>query len=143
MTREHYPSDLTDKQWQIVRPPIPKRAKVGRRPIDRREILDAILYVNRTGCQWRALPHDFPNWKTVYGAAEKKLGTEVGDCPDSRAAKMGLSASEIGKLFLGRPDTVFWRWPRDGVWKKIHDALWRKVRAPLVTSDDGQCATND
>ena len=66
MTRKHYPSDLTDEQWQIVRRFIPKRAKVGRRRIDRREILDAILYLNRTGCQWRALPHDFPNWKTVY-----------------------------------------------------------------------------
>ena len=66
MTRKHYPSDLTNEQWQIVRPLVPKREKVGRRPIDRREILDAILYVNRTGCQWRALPHDFPNWKSVY-----------------------------------------------------------------------------
>lgn len=66
MIRKHYPSDLTDGQWQIVRRFIPKRAKVGRPPVDRREILDAILYVNRTGCQWRALPHDFPNWKTVY-----------------------------------------------------------------------------
>ena len=35
-------------------------------PVDRRAIVNAILYVNRTGCQWRALPHDFPKWKTVY-----------------------------------------------------------------------------
>jgi len=63
---KHYPSDLTDGQWQLIRPLLPKRSKVGRPPIDRRTILDAILYVVRTGCQWRQLPLDFPKWKTVY-----------------------------------------------------------------------------
>jgi putative transposase len=62
----HYPSDLTDGQWQVIRGLLPRRSKRGRRPICRRLILDAILYINRTGCQWRALPHDFPKWKTVY-----------------------------------------------------------------------------
>lgn len=62
----NYPSDLTDEQWQLIRPLLPKRAKRGRPPIDRRDILDAILYVVRTGCQWRQLPLDFPKWKTVY-----------------------------------------------------------------------------
>ena len=66
MSRTNYPSDLTDEQWQIIRRLLPRRSKRGRKPIDRREILNAILYVNRTGCQWRALPHDFPKWKTVY-----------------------------------------------------------------------------
>jgi len=61
-----YPSDLTDGQWQVLRGLLPRPAKRGRRPICRRLILNAILYVNRTGCQWRALPHDFPKWKTVY-----------------------------------------------------------------------------
>ena len=65
MSKE-YPSDLTDGQWQVLRGLLPKQAKRGRRPICRRLILSAILYVNRTGCQWRALPHDFPKWKTVY-----------------------------------------------------------------------------
>src|SRR5207253_9798838 len=63
---EEYPSDLSDGQWQVLRSLLPKQAKRGRRPICRRLILNAILYVNRTGCQWRALPHDFPKWKTVY-----------------------------------------------------------------------------
>lgn len=62
----HYPSDLTDRQWHLIRPLLPAKAKRGRPPIDRREILDAILYVVRTGCQWRQLPLDFPKWKTVY-----------------------------------------------------------------------------
>ena len=63
---EQYPSDLMDGQWQVLRGLLPRPAKRGRRPICRRLILNAILYVNRTGCQWRALPHDFPKWKTVY-----------------------------------------------------------------------------
>ena len=63
---EQYPSDLRDGQWQVLRGLLPPPAKRGRRPICRRLILNAILYVNRTGCQWRALPHDFPKWKTVY-----------------------------------------------------------------------------
>ena len=61
-----YPSDLTDGQWQVLRGLLPRRRRRGRRPICRRLILNAILYLNRTGCQWRSLPHDFPNWKTVY-----------------------------------------------------------------------------
>ena len=61
-----YPSSLTDRQWQVVRPLLPPKHPRGRPRIDRREILDAILYVVRTGCQWRQLPHDFANWKTVY-----------------------------------------------------------------------------
>jgi len=63
---EQYPSDLTDGQWQVLLGLLPQQAKRGRRPICRRLILNAIMYVNRTGCQWRALPHDFPKWKTVY-----------------------------------------------------------------------------
>lgn len=62
----NYPSDLTDEQWQLIRPLLPKRKKRGRPPIDRRDVIDAILYVVRTGCQWRQLPLDFPNWRTVY-----------------------------------------------------------------------------
>jgi putative transposase len=62
----NYPSDLTDGQWQLIGRLIGKPANLGRRPIDRRWVINAILYVNRTGCQWRALPRDFPKWKTVY-----------------------------------------------------------------------------
>lgn len=61
-----YPSDLTDGQWQVIRRLLPKPYWRGRRPICRRWALNAILYVVRTGCQWRQLPHDFPCWKTVY-----------------------------------------------------------------------------
>ena len=62
-----YPSDLTNRQWQLIRQLLPPRPRVGRRPLDRRWVINAILYVVRTGCQWRMLPQDFPNWNTVYG----------------------------------------------------------------------------
>ena len=66
--RRPYPTDLTDEQWEIIEPLIPKpRSRRGRkRKHSYREILDAIFYVLRTGCAWRMLPHDFPPWKTVY-----------------------------------------------------------------------------
>lgn len=65
--RTQYSSDLTNRQWQLIRQLLPARYRRGRKPIDRRRIINAILYVVRTGCQWRMLPKDFPNWSTVYG----------------------------------------------------------------------------
>lgn len=61
-----YPSDLTENQWQLLFPLLPPQSPLGRKPIDRRVIINAILFVNRTGCQWRQLPKEFPKWKTVY-----------------------------------------------------------------------------
>jgi putative transposase len=64
--RKPYPSDLTDAQWEILRPLIPV-SKVGRpRQVDMREVLNAILYLNRSGCQWDMLPHDLPAKSTVH-----------------------------------------------------------------------------
>lgn len=61
-----YPSDLTDEQWALIEPMVPVRPG-GRAAVHpRRRIVEAILYVNRTGCSWRQLPHDFPPWDTVY-----------------------------------------------------------------------------
>lgn len=61
-------TNLTEAQWQLIRRHLPKPARRGRRPsVCRREVVNAILYLNRTGCQWRMLPSDFPNWSTVYG----------------------------------------------------------------------------
>ncbi|WP_330309838.1 MULTISPECIES: IS5 family transposase [unclassified Streptomyces] len=73
--RRPYPSDLSDARWELIEPVLAawrfeRRGRAldfGRPPEhDLREILDAILYVDRTGVQWRYLPHDFPPWETVY-----------------------------------------------------------------------------
>jgi len=64
--RKRYPSDLTDEQWAIIEPLIPIH-KVGRpREVDMREVLNTILYLNRSGCQWDMLPHDLLPKSTVY-----------------------------------------------------------------------------
>jgi putative transposase len=64
--RKPYSSDLTDEQWALIEPLIPVH-RVGRpRTNDMREVLNAIFYLNRSGCQWDMLPHDLPAKSTVY-----------------------------------------------------------------------------
>ena len=76
-----YPSDLTDAQWQVIAPHLPAEQSGRRRGRPRiwplRRIIEAILYLDRTGCAWRYLPSDFPPWQTVYGyfAAWRDDGT--------------------------------------------------------------------
>jgi putative transposase len=69
MTRKPYDSDLTDDQWKILKPFLENRHIHGwgrPRKVDTREVVNAICYVNKTGCQWRNLPHDFPSWPVVF-----------------------------------------------------------------------------
>jgi putative transposase len=62
-----YPTDLTDEQWEMLKPLIPPPKPGGRRrTVDMRRVCNAIFYIDRTGCQWRMLPREYPNWKTVY-----------------------------------------------------------------------------
>jgi transposase len=78
--RRPYPSDLSDARWELIEPVLTawrfeRRGRAldfGRPPEhELREIMNAILYVDRTGVQWRYLPHDFPPWETVYGYSAK------------------------------------------------------------------------
>jgi transposase len=67
MRTRRYPSDLTDEQWALIEPLIPKPRPGGRpRKTPVREVADAIFYLLRTGCQWRFLPQDFPAKSTVW-----------------------------------------------------------------------------
>ncbi|OEJ21273.1 hypothetical protein AS594_37275 [Streptomyces agglomeratus] len=74
MKREPYLSDLSDEQWALIEPMITawKQDRVARSATgdpgscDLREVVNAIFYQNRTGCQWRLLPHDFPAWSAVF-----------------------------------------------------------------------------
>jgi putative transposase len=67
MKRKAYPSDLSEAQWEKLAPLLPQPGPEDR-PLEhsRREIINAIFYVLRTGCAWRQLPHDLPPWQTVY-----------------------------------------------------------------------------
>ena len=67
MPRRRYPSDLTDAQWARLAPLLPPVRPGGRpRAHPLREVIDALRYVLRGGIAWRALPHDYPPWQTVY-----------------------------------------------------------------------------
>ena len=66
-TRRRYPSDLSDAEWAAIHPFLaPQSHRGAPRRVDLRAVVDAIFYKLRTGCQWRYLPSDFPNWVTVY-----------------------------------------------------------------------------
>ena len=76
--RDSYPSDLSDKQWEVLEPYVPPPSNQGR-PLEYtlREIINAILYILRAGCAWRMMPHDFPPWPTVYYHFNKWRRDEV------------------------------------------------------------------
>src|SRR5689334_3650337 len=75
ITRPHYrraprryASDLTDSEWALLVPFMPRQSRLGRRrSTDLRNVVDALLYIASTGCQWRLLPKDFPPFSTVQG----------------------------------------------------------------------------
>ncbi len=65
--RKPYPTDLSDAEWNYIKPHMPAPKGYGRpRTHDLREILNAVFYFLKSGCQWRLLPHDFPRWPTLY-----------------------------------------------------------------------------
>jgi putative transposase len=130
MARRSYPSDLTDSQWRLLAPLIPA-AKPGGRPrkYEMREVISGLLYLNREGCSWRAMPHDPPHWKTCYNFLRRSeadgtwdalvaaLGVEVRTklgrdptpsraCIDSQSAKTAHGGAEVGvdggKMVRGR-----------------------------------------
>src|SRR5215212_7771997 len=101
--RKAYSTDLSDEQWELIRPfmPAPKR-RGKKREVDLREVIDAILYQSRTGCQWRNLPHDFPpkstvwdyfalfkrdgTWSLIIDALRRRVRVEAGREPEPRTA---------------------------------------------------------
>jgi putative transposase len=70
--RKAYPSDLSDGEWEVLKPLLPKPKGFGHPvEVDFREILNGIFYVQRTGCQWEMMPHDLPPYSTVYNYFQK------------------------------------------------------------------------
>src|ERR1700694_1440694 len=77
---DRYASDLTDAEWATLAPLIPAARRGGRRrTTDMREVMNALLYLLRTGCQWRMLPKDFPPHPTVYGYFQEFIQSRVWD----------------------------------------------------------------
>ena len=67
-SKQRYPSDLTNEEWAYVEPLIPPAKRGGnKRTVDTREVVNGLMYVLSTGCQWRAIPKDLPPRSTVHG----------------------------------------------------------------------------
>ena len=117
-----YPSDLTDQQWDLVAPLVATDSqagpgsKGGRPPKhSRRRILEAILYVNRAGCQWRMLPHDFPPYEVVFGYFQRWAADGTTDrvlqalrdgVRDSAGRDPAASAGVVDSASVRAADTV-------------------------------------
>lgn len=112
-----YPSDLTDAEWALVAPLLaqPATARGVRPTIDRRAVMHAIFYRLRTGCQWRYLPKDFPNWSTVatcfrtwrrdgrlqrvHDTLRDQVRTQAGKAPEPTGAiidSQSVKTTEVG-----------------------------------------------
>ena len=103
MERKPYPSDLSNAQWELIERHIPPEQWGGRtRSVDMREVINAMMYLTRTGCQWRAIPHDLPNrstvrhyydrfrrdgtWPKVHDTLREQVRVSVGKKPTPSAA---------------------------------------------------------
>jgi putative transposase len=102
---QRYPTDLTEAEWTILAPLIPAAQRGGRpRTTDMREVVNAIFYVLRGGCQWRLLPKEFPPYQTVYhyfwtwrraGVWERMHDTLRGDMCEAAGRTREPSAGSI------------------------------------------------
>ena len=100
-SRLRYPSDLTDEEWAQVEPLIPPAKRGGnRRQVDVREVVNGLMYVLSTGCQWRAIPKDLPPRSTLYDYFDLlELGRHARSHP-----RRALRAVSRGRLARGEPD---------------------------------------
>ena len=91
-----YPSDLTDEEWAIVEPLIPPAKRGGgKRTVDMREVINGLMYVLSTGCQWRAVPKDLPPKSTVYDYFD--LWTWDGTLDRIHAALREMCRDDVGR----------------------------------------------
>lgn len=97
MKRQAYPDDMTDKEWELVKPFLEQNdSPRGRKPkYEKRDVMNAIFYLIRSGCSWRHLPHDFPPWYAVYSQFVRWRDRGVFE-------KMHDKTKEKMREFLGR-----------------------------------------
>ncbi len=94
-----YPSDLTDSEWSLIEPHIPLARRGGRRrEVDVREVLQGVLYLMETGCQWRHLPRDFPPRSTLSGDISTSGATTARSTAFMRRFTSHYARRRAGKL---------------------------------------------
>jgi len=103
-----YPTNVSNSQWQVIKEYLYNERK---RKYDLKEILNAILYVVKTGCQWRMLPQDFPKWQLVYYYYRKWVAAEVFDLIlDKLRSLVRITKGQKPRPTLGIMDSQSVRW---------------------------------
>lgn len=115
-SRLRYPSDLTDEEWAHVAPLIPPAKRGGnRRHVDVREVMNGIMYVLSTGCQWRAIPKDLPPRSTLFdyldlwswdGTLERIHHALYVECREREEREASPTAAIIPRLNRGTSQSV-------------------------------------
>jgi len=105
----HYPTNITDNQWQFIKKTL--NFKDRKRKHDLKSIWNAIMYLIKTGCQWRMLPNDFPKWQLVYYYFSKWANSEDFDLLLSKLReKVRINKGQNGEPGLGIMDSQSVRW---------------------------------
>ncbi len=103
--RKPYPSDISREQFERIRPLLESvRKRTKPRTVDLHEVFNAVLYLLKSGCQWRMLPEGFPNWVTVYSYFAK--------WSDARSGRSERPGAGLKKNRLARPATNWGATPR-------------------------------
>ena len=90
-----YPSDLTDEQWELIKKHFDKGNHGKSRKHKQIDLVNAVFYIIKTGCQWRFLPKEYPPWKTVYSFYKRAKDKEIWN-------KMTQDLVEKSRLNMGR-----------------------------------------
>jgi len=113
-----YPSDLTDAEWKLIEPLIPPGKPGGdKRTVIMREVVNGLMYVLSTGCQWRAIPKDLPPKSTVYDYFEREVSPTAAiiDSQSVKSAEKGGPASIRMATMRARRSRA-----RSGIFSSIH-----------------------
>jgi putative transposase len=118
-----YPSDLSDAEWEVLQTLLPVSSYGRPRQVDLRGVVNAILYILCSGCAWRYLPSDYPNYKTVYYYFARWREGETWTTIHEHLREWSRTVKN------DRPPHQVWRWPIASRWRRL-----RWCQNPWVTT---------